>query len=345
MAQIISIHSEQDAWNTLSGLINGKIKAGETVFDFGDLDWAKICFNFKGKPFEQTVTASMMKGLVEYQTAFYRAAALILKGDSRISLLTNKEKDELELIFLVEKGSSDIQSEVAEQAGSFISKAIDKMTDKQTMICILVLLVLYFGSGAISNYFEHEIEKTRIESALKDKELENTDRKELYQIIEKVMENDKEKTRLLNKAYEKSESARSVGDYNRDAVNEIIRNSGKAEQITIQNVTLDSKVIKEVTKSTRSSSKDITIKDTFRVIGVDSDDIDSFTVKLERVSDGTTIVATLDDPLVSDRHQNAVKSAEWSKREVMVHLKARQVGEQIKDARITRAYLPRKKRK
>jgi hypothetical protein len=78
---------------------------------------------------------------------------------------------------------------------------------------------------------------------------------------------------------------------------------------------------------------------------VESDDVNNFTVRLERVSTSEVIVAILEDPLLAARHQKAIQTAEWSGRAVMVHLKARQVGDNVRDAKILKAFFPKAKRK
>ncbi|EBW2250204.1 hypothetical protein C9R18_26560, partial [Salmonella enterica subsp. enterica serovar Enteritidis] len=79
MTEVVRIESEADAWRVLRELLNDEINANEITLDFGSADWARFHLNFKGEVFNQTVTASVMRGIVEYQTAFYRTAALLLR--------------------------------------------------------------------------------------------------------------------------------------------------------------------------------------------------------------------------------------------------------------------------
>lgn len=353
MAAIVRIETEDDAWRVLSDILNDKINADEVALDFGEAKWAKFCLNFKGSVFQQTVTASMMRGLVEYQKAFYRAAALLTKNDARIIRLTDKEKDELELIFKVKEGSSELNADASEQLKNIVGKCVDKMSGKQIQISIIVVALLFFGNAQMENYLSNDLEKARIEASMKEEssrikaetrrqEIASTERRDTLQLIEGLMRENKRKTDLLEQAFEASEVARRVGEFNGEALDEILRNSSKADELTIQGITLNKYIIRELTRSQRSSSKNVMIKEKFLVVAVESQDNDSFVVRLERLGTGEVIIATLDDPLVSEKHHKAIQKAEWSRQPVMVHVSARKVGETYKDAKIMKASTPRK---
>jgi hypothetical protein len=353
MVSIVRIDNEDDAWRVLGDILNDKINADNVVLDFGDADWAKVHLNFKGKIFHQTVTASMMRGMVEYQAAFYRIAALLIKDDARTNRLTDQEKDDFELIFKVEEGSSELNAEAAEQLKGVLGKCVDKMSGKQVLTAVIVVALLFFGSPLVANYLNNDVEKTRIETAFKEETariesetkrqgIASTERRDTLQVIKDLVQENKRKTDLLEHAYKESAVARRAGELNREAVDEILRNSSKADEITIQGVTLKQNLIREITRSQRSSSKDVIIRDQFLVVGVESEDDYSFVVRLERVSTREVIVATLEDPLLSAKHHKAIQQAEWRRRAVMVHISARQVGDSYKDAKILRAFTPRK---
>lgn len=352
MVAVVRIETEADAWRVLSQILSDQINADEVVLDFGKATWAKVHLNFKGQIFHQTVTASMMRGMVEFQSAFNRTAALLIKNDARTNRLTDQEKDDFELVFKVEEGSSELNADAADQLKSVLGKCVDKMSGKQALTAVIVVALLFFGSPLVANYLNNDVEKTRIETAFKEEtarieaetkrqEIASTERRDTLQVIKDLVNDNKRKTDLLEKAYRESDAAKRVGELSRDAVDEILRNSSKADEVTIQGVTLQQNLIREITRSQRSSSKDVTIKDRFLVVDVESEDDYSFVVHLERLSTGEVIVATLKDPLLSAKHHKAIQQAQWKRRAVMVHISARQVGDSYKDAKILRAFTPR----
>ncbi|MGZ2403869.1 hypothetical protein [Rhizobium ruizarguesonis] len=342
MADItLKIDSEAAAWTALRQIIRREVDARNVSLDLSDCSWATAHFNYSGEVFNQTITTSVMKGLIEYQTSFYRSLALLLKDDARVTRLTDAEKASFELVFSVNEGSSDFLAGAAEQLQTF-GKAIEKMNGRQVLIAVLTLLVLYFGSGMVTHYMDNQLDEKRIELDRARLQSEDSDKKQLYDFLEGVITKDPNRA-VLNRAIKSSKKAAEVSDHSLRAMDEIIRNDGGADSITVHNTKISSSNIQAITRATRSRSENIVITGDFLVTAVESDDTSAYTVRLEGVEDGQVILAELEDPLIGSRAQKAIASAEWSHKPIRVHITARQVGDAIRDAKITRAFTPRKK--
>lgn len=342
--EIIKINSEESAWNTIKGLLDNTIDAENVTLDLQELDWVSAHFNYKGDNYNKTITPSMMKGLLEYQNDFYRSAALLLKDDARVTRLTDIEKSKLQFVFSVEEGSSDILSKVTEQIQAIGGEAFKKMTGKQILIGFLVLIVLYFGHSAGVHYIDSLTEASKIELESKRIEAEQEDQRQLYDFLRDVIKGNGDKTKVLNKAFKESSYASTIGDHSSHAMEELLKNTDGVDALTIQNVKFPKEVIRQITRSHRSSSKNLVLKQLFLVEGVVSKDSDAYIVNLKKIDSDEIITATLEDPLVESRYQNAISKAEWSRTPVMVHIVGRQVGDHVRDAKITKAYKPRKKK-
>ncbi len=336
----VSIDSEEAAWSTLKGLVDGTIDAKNLVLDFSEAEWAKVHFNFKGDNFNQTVTASVMKGLLAYQEAFNRAVALILTADARTNRLRLDERDELELVFHVSEGSSDFLANSLEQLKSIGEKAVDKMTGKELAITAVVLALVFCGAYTFNNYLDRQFEDAK---DARQVEMDRGEKKDLYEFLLKDRASERDKAVLINRALEASEQARRVSEMNRDAIDKLIRSNSGAAAITIQGEVIDNDLITSLVKGSRSTAKDVIIEEIFTVDAVISDDIERFTVRLKNTSTGELITATLDDPLVSEAAQKAISRAQWQASEIKVRMSARKVGDQIKDAKIIKAFKPRTK--
>lgn len=336
----VSIHSEEAAWSTLKGLVDGTIDAKDLVLDFSDAEWAQVHFNFKGEDFNQTVTSSVMKGLIAYQEAFNRAVALILTADAKANRLTHDERDELELVFHVSEGSSDFLANGLEQLKTIGEKAVDKMTGKEVAITAVVLALVFMGGYTLNNYIDRQYEDAKDARQI---EMDRGQKKDLYEFLLKDRAAENEKAKILEKAIALSEEARKVSEMNREAIDKLIRSNSGADAITIQGDVIDNELITSLVKGSRSTAKDIIIEDIFVVDAVISDDVERFTVRLKNVSTGDIITASLDDPLVSETAQKAISRAQWQASEIKVRMSARKVGNQIKDAQIIKAFKPRTK--
>lgn len=338
--EVIKINSENAAWCALNGLVSGELRPDDVTLDLSDLNWTKVKLAFRGESFNRTVTASLMSGMINFQDDLYRAAARILKNDGRITRLTNKEKSELELIFSVNNGSSELEAQGAKQLRVF-EKIMEKLSGKQILIAILVFLILFFGTEGVKLYLSHVEAMQKIEAELKGQEIKLQERKDLYDLLKRT-NGDKEKTILFKKAASLSSASKDITDYSNHAVDEILRHSGDASEVEYQGVTFDSSVISDITSRRRSKSENVTIKDKFLVTAVETDDTSTYRVHLASLSNDLVFIADLEDPLVSSRYQKAIQNAEWTHKPVMVHVVGRRVGQNIRDAKITKAFTPRK---
>lgn len=332
------IDSEEAAWSTLRDLLDNKITAEGLILDFGKAEWAAVHFNFKGKGFHQSVTASVMKGLVEYQNAFNRAVALIWTEDARATRLTLDQRSELEFVFAVSEGSSDFFADAFEQLKTLGNKAVDKMSGKEIAIALVVCSLVFCGHYTFNNFIDRQYEETKQSQEI-DKE--RNEKKDLYEFLLKERTAQDANRKTLDEAMATSEQARKVATMNSKAVDEIIRSNSGADQITIQGEIIDNELITSLVKGTRNTAKPIVIEDLFTVDAVISDDVESFTVRLKRVSNGELITASLADPLIGSSAQRAISRAQWQASEIKVQLSARKVGDQLRDASILKAYKPR----
>jgi hypothetical protein len=341
---VLRVASEADAWDALKWLLANRREADKAELDLTDLSWGHFNVTYRGDIFHQTVTASIMRGLVEYQNDLYRAFARVLKDDGRVTRLTDEEKADFELVFEVREGSTALIGEAAKIAGA-LSGAVKKMTGRQTLIAILVLLLLAFSGYGLSAYFQYTVDMRKIESEEKGRQYDLQERKDLYDLLERLTApgaSTPDAGKTLGSALKASGSAAEVLDHLRHGYDEIVRSAGGVDQLVIQDTEISAAVIKEITKSSRATSEKIMVRGTFTVTAVESDDPRSYTVHLE--NDDEVIIAKLEDPLVSKRYANAIANAEWSGNPVVVHMTARRVGTLIRDATITKAYAPRSRK-
>jgi hypothetical protein len=338
---VLRIANEGDAWAALSWLLQNRKEAASASINLESLDWASFSVTYRGRSFHQTVTASLMRGLVEYQTDLYRAFARLTKEDGRVSKLTDEEKEQLELVFAVKEGSSEIRAD-AKSLYEAIKIAVRKMNGRQSLIAIIVLILVFFGTAGAWHYLDTTVESQRIQAEEKGREIDATDHQALYDLLQKL--NDTSKSQILNNALKASPTALDISEYSSHAYGEIVRNSVSAESITIHGTDVDSKMISLLTKTRRAKSENFDVKTQFYVTGTDTTDRTSYRVQLQSVDGELDLIAELDDPLLSNRYQSALSHAEWSGEPVTVQLTARRVGPMIKDAKIIRAYKPRQKR-
>jgi len=77
---------------------------------------------------------------------------------------------------------------------------------------------------------------------------------------------------------------------------------------------------------------------------VDSTDPRGFIVKLQSVDNGDIITATLFDAVGREKFGGVIQKAEWGKTHIVVQLAAKIIGEDVVEAKITKAHTARIRR-
>lgn len=316
----------------MRGILDGSINAEMSQLDFSGADWINFHVNYKGPKLRRSLTPSLMLGIVEYQRSLYKAIALVTKGDHRITKLTDEEKDQFELLFTVEEGSTDLFAKAQEIVDSVSGKVFDNMTSAHKMICVLVIALLFFGSQGFENYLSNSTELRKIEA-------QSERDKELTDIIKGLSA---ERAKIVDKAAEVVPQAGEVRVEAASAYDHIVRNAGGVDSITVQGVSIGSDVIQRLTQSTRRRAEKVTIKGLFTVSNVDTKTPGGFTVRFEEVDGERNITANLNDVLLAERYKNVIERATFSKKVIRVTLSARKIGDDYLDAKVLKASTPRK---
>ena len=257
----IAIQSENDAWSYIQKALEGNYDSDIIELDF--TSWPVFKFNVKGDRYHSTITAPMMRALLELQAQLNRIYADVAYGKSAKSL-TSDERKELEIVFSVVEGSSDI---VADLTGFFteLAKAgMEKMTGTQIIIVVLGAAALLAGPSVYDSYLANgqilhtETNRHQLEMALVSHS---------SQLAEIASERDAFYSNLL----------KSVPD---------------ADQVTLSNYTLDKEDIQAVTSSERQTSELKRLDDLYLISSLKIKQ-DSYRIDLTRTSDGKSIPAEL----------------------------------------------------
>lgn len=134
----IHLPTEDEAWNLLEQLVTKKVEV-DTVPRLSVGDWSKIDVYIPGKKYDSAITPNMMKGWVELQQSVYRAYSLSQGGKGNGRALTEREKEDLELIVEVKSGSSDQAVDIQAILEKFATAMADKMEPNHIVIVLIVL--------------------------------------------------------------------------------------------------------------------------------------------------------------------------------------------------------------
>ncbi|MGQ0700540.1 MAG: hypothetical protein ACT4PZ_20150 [Panacagrimonas sp.] len=133
----LTIRSEDDAWALLNRALSGEVFDEHTDLKFDG--WPVFEMNVQGREWDSSVPTRVMSPLLEVQRDLNRAFAEVRYGSPNLLKLKDEERDQLELVVKVEKGSSDFKAELAKQFTEMARIAIERMDGTQAVITILEL--------------------------------------------------------------------------------------------------------------------------------------------------------------------------------------------------------------
>jgi hypothetical protein len=351
---VVVLDSEEAVLKAIDGLLSGQLDPEKTQFDLSHTEWAAVEFKFEGEPYKATIPTSTMKGIVEFQDALHRSAALTLRDVARKRNLSSDELSDFELVFKVEDGSSDLKAAAAELVKRLGEKFLNGMSDKQSKLCALSLIFLFVTGGGAYLYKDYALESQKAEAeARKDAEHNTTVR----QISSDGLERDRlaterertlaaERDRLISELVKQSGKVEQIVRESEGGYDAVVRNSGRADYVILQGIPLTKEDLAEIKRRTRRTAEKTVLKDeAFKIEGVDPTDPKVYVVRLRRLKTDEIIVAQLDDAVTMERFKAVIQRGEWSRSPIVATVSVRRIGDEIKEAKILKAHTPRAKRK
>lgn len=138
------VKSEDDAWQLLEMALRKDSRLQGAQLNFSN--WPKLEIVLKGRDLEGTLPSRYLPALQEYQESVFKLYSLFRYREYSVRRLKDAEKQELELVFKVEKGSSEFLAPFAEALQKIGLEAAARMNPQQLTI-FLCLVALLVGSG------------------------------------------------------------------------------------------------------------------------------------------------------------------------------------------------------
>lgn len=102
--------------------------------------------------YNQSVTGSAAKLICEYQNFIYKMAAYAKDKNGDARKLTNKEKKELEVVFEVRKGSTELITDVTKQ----FKEILDMIPEEYRACVFIVFMLLVFFTYNYNKHLKHK---------------------------------------------------------------------------------------------------------------------------------------------------------------------------------------------
>lgn len=294
--------------------------------------WDDFTIHIHGEKFNNSITPSVMRGIISLQQAIYEAYAIARYQDKNINRLTHEEKSRLELTVVVTQGSSILSIDVNEIASSALEQALANMSSEQVFGLLLFAIVCYFGKTIWVRHIEKaQNDKTAEEETSRQKILADA-------MIEqtKILSQSNETTiKTLQKFAEIHPQAQQIQDRAYETRNKLIRSLKYADRAEInQSVAITGDAAEFYTTRTMDEWTPIRMDGAYRVLNVNSSNTRQRKVTLRNLSTGNQLTASLEDSNIKKEHLEFLGVAEWNLHPAHLKIKAKMKGDEIKDAQI-----------
>lgn len=324
----IRIRSEDEAWEVLNGLVQGQIKI-DSIDEIELGDWVKSTLYIPEQRYDSALNAYMMRGWIDAQAAIYRSYALVKHGEANGRLLTDAEKEDLELIIKVKSGSSDQEAQLMDVIKEVLIGAVDKMDPTTLAIVIVSLALIWAGQSTMRNWLSNRKEERLAES-------NNKTMIKALETIQTVAAGDKDKQAIIQKAIEQQPVLQALKAEADDAKQSLVRHASQTDAV-VNGISVPAGAASALTRSNRTSSEEARKDGVYYIRKVDSTVPDGFRVHVEEVNTAESFQASVQEVMSSIEDRQVIQDAEWNKVPVSLQINAKVKKGQVLEAIILRA--------
>lgn len=310
------ITSEDEAWAVLKRATSGEGFPDDVEIEFKN--WPVFKMDIKGRDWNSSVPTRVMAPLIEVQKDINRAFASVKYNEFNLRRLKDEERDELEIVVKVQKGSSIFDAELWKQFSHIAEAAIGRMDGNQIVISVLGIAL------AITAPVMY---KAWLNSRLKEKEIEAS--------VE-LSKQDIEKWRIFKEAIEVRPQLQIVKDDTQATHNRLLKAIKPGDSVSMKGIDLRSDEVAGIIQPERDHAEDVHLDGIFIILGNRTDKSDGFRITIMRVTDRLTFNAEVPLELPYEQQQ-IIQKAEWSKSKIQLSVSASSLHNTIIQATVSSA--------
>ena len=285
--------------------------------------WDVFRIHLTGEKFHNSITPSVMKGIIDLQQSLYEAFALAVYNDKNISKLTIAQKKHLEIQVVITEGSTNLDIDINALFTAFVNETVGKMTSTQAMVLFVFFIVTYFGHAAWKSWMDKK-------QAIAEKQIDSETQKHL---VDSLSDNNERIVNVLEKVAISNEKAKVIYVQSDETRNKLIRSTRYADDVNIDNVAeITGQDAEELTRQPRLGWEVVRLDGRYRLLSVNSSSTLERKVKIRNLETGREITASLEDNTLDRQHLQRLGSAEWGLHPATLKVKAKMKLDQVKDA-------------
>lgn len=313
----IVIRSEEEAYEVLRKARDGELGPYNSIIFDG---WPTLNLYLQGDKFHQSITPTVMKGLLEFQKGIYRSYAAA-KYDHPAKRLSDKEREDLEIRVDVNDGSSDLEINFQELAEKLFERMVGKMDSQDIVITIVTIAVLYFGTSAYRSFLENRKE-TRI------KEVSDETQRETLATLKYTSEQETKRAQILADLARENNKVDNIAQIAFDAQTEVVKAMAAGSSSEVEGIALAPGIAEALTQNARRKSEEVRLDGVYRLIKLDWSDSSKFKVRVFNTKSGIYLDAEVQDDSLTGKYKEALREAEWNRSPVSLKINAKTFGEE-----------------
>jgi hypothetical protein len=310
------ITNEEEAYRAL------ELAAKDMLPEYNQLildGWPTLDLYLKGDKFNQSITPTVMKGLIELQKGIYRAYSVAHYNDPK-KQLANDERSELEISVKVNGGSSLFEIDYAEVATRLASELAGKMTGTQIVIMVLGLGAMFFGNSFAKSFLEgRKEERLRVST-------DETQQRALESMVSMSQEETK-RTETIARLADQNPQVKEMRDIATSVQSDLLKSVSSADSARFGGTVITNEVAEALTQGSRREAKQVRLDGDYRLLKLDWSFPSAFKVKIQNIQTGLELNATVQDESLTGAYKEAIKNAEWSRKRLALEINARVLGE------------------
>nr|VFJ93074.1 MAG: hypothetical protein BECKLFY1418A_GA0070994_102823 [Candidatus Kentron sp. LFY] len=314
--KMIRITSEDEAFELLRDLVKGLQFEESVSIEFES--WPRFVIRIKGTDFDGTIPTRIMPTLLDLQREVHRLYCLTAYGEENTRRLTKEDRERLELLVRIDKGSSIFETLLSNPVTKIFQDAASKMSPEQ-----LTAVLIVFGISVTSVVAW----KMWLNYRTKERELDQT--VELSRL-------EKEKMELFQKAMQKFPATEDAKESVDQVRNDLLTKLKLADNLEIDTSTpsqpyptpveINGVQAERMTHKPRETAVERMINDEFFLRTVDfARPEGGVRAEIQRVTDGYSFRADIPVGVLGYDQREALKNNSWSKKNVVMDILVREL--------------------
>ncbi|MFL6587202.1 MAG: hypothetical protein ACJ8GV_10015 [Luteimonas sp.] len=328
MAEKIVLRGEQAAWDLLERALNKdpRLEGAEVSFS----GWPKLEITLRGRNLEGTIPARFLPALQEYQESVYKLYSYAKYKEYGTRRLKDHERRELELVFKVEKGSSEFIAQAGEVLQKIGVEAATKMTPMQLTVFLCLVALLFAGHSGFKLWLKHketkldyDDRKSTRESASKALEAAVETNRQLISSNERIRERDAERDALLKAAVSGTKSAKLAFESAEAAYTRLALSMEPNDNLVVDGVELSGKKLKSAVTAPRQASELYSQEGPAILKSVENDVKKGYIVGVKFLDADFYLNPAVEHTRLTDEEVQCVSKAIFSRKAIWVHVEGR----------------------